>query len=745
MTLKQVGQRWTGLCPFHAEKSPSFSLNAEEKLYYCLAGETRVLTWNGVREIRDLAGTSQRILTQRGKWVDAPFKSFGTQRLWKVTVGRNGQYKDLYATAEHRWMLRNDRNGTLREQTTSALRKGHLLAHAFPRNRTRILRDLSPFGIAHGIAYGDGTQFGPAVALDLHGEKDAQLLKWFPLNQTYSIDQGDGKTFTKVLDLPNFFKERPSLNEATTYLAGWLAGYLAADGHVAKDGTVMINSADRTDLEFVRDVCTRLGIATYGVTEQRRAGFDGREESSLFRVHLVTSDLDERFFLVDEHRIRFNSCDKKFARRGWIVKSVEPTDRIEEVFCAEVDGTHNFALEDNILTGNCFGCQASGDVITFVRETEHLDFAGAVERLARAANIQLRYDDNAAAGQDRKKRDVLFSAMEKAVAWYHDRLLTDPAARPARDYLKERGYNSDIARQFSIGWAPDDWDQLARYLKLSDKELTDSGLGFVNRRGKQQDSFRGRIMFPIYDTGGKAVAFGGRILPGSEDPAKYKNSSETPIYSKRRVLYGLNWAKADAVSSGEVVVCEGYTDVIAFFLAGAPRAVATCGTAVTEEHLRALRTFAPRIVLAYDADAAGQAAAERFYTWERDLDLSLHVLALPKGADPADLARRDPAALRKALEGSRSFLDFRVQRGSTLGISPRLRVGRRQPKARSRWWPSTRTSCCAISTSARSPARVDIPAEQLMRSVSQRGQRVTVSAVAPRIHRHARRVRRPRH
>ena len=138
------------------------------------------------------------------------------------------------------------------------------------------------------------------------------------------------------------------------------------------------------------------------------------------------------------------------------------------------------------------------------------------------------------------------------------------------------------------------------------------------------------------------MAFGGRVLPGSDDPAKYKNSSETPIYSKRRVLYGLNWAKEDAVKSGEVVVCEGYTDVIAFYLAGAPRAVATCGTAVTEEHLRVLRTFAPRIVLAYDADAAGQAAAERFYAWERDLDLSLHVLALPKGADPADLAKRDP-------------------------------------------------------------------------------------------------------
>jgi DNA primase len=399
-------------------------------------------------------------------------------------------------------------------------------------------------------------------------------------------------------------------------------------------------------------------------------------------------------------------------------------------FHAEKSPSFSVNAEEKLFY--CFGCQASGDVITFVRETEHLDFAGAVERLAAKANIQLRYDDNAAAGSDRKKRDALYTAMDKAVAWYHDRLLNDPAARPARDYLRERGYNSDVARQFNIGWAPDDWDQLARYLKLSDKELADTGLGFVNRRGKQQDAFRGRIMFPIYDASGKPVAFGGRILPGSPDPAKYKNSSETPIYSKRRILYGLNWAKADAVASGEVVVCEGYTDVIAFFLAGAPRAVATCGTAVTEEHLRVLRTFAPRIVLAYDADSAGQAAADRFYTWERDLDLSLAVLALPKGADPADLARRDPDALKDALSHARSFLDFRVQRALDAGnlTTPEGRAKAAEAAlAMVAEHPSPLVREQYVGTIG---ARVDISAEQLTRSISQRGAKVTVAPITPR-------------
>jgi DNA primase len=179
-------------------------------------------------------------------------------------------------------------------------------------------------------------------------------------------------------------------------------------------------------------------------------------------------------------------------------------------------------------------------------------------------------------------------------------------------------------------------------------------------------------------------------------------------------------------------VCEGYTDVIAFYLAGAPRAVATCGTAVTDEHLRILRTFAPRIVLAYDADAAGQAAAERFYAWEKELDLSLHVLALPKGADPADLARRDPAALKSALDNAKSFLDFRVQRALDA-------ADLRSPEGRAKAAEN------ALAMVAEHPndltrnqyfgiiaGRVDIPVEQLLRSVQQRGSRVTVQPVTPR-------------
>ena len=328
-------------------------------------------------------------------------------------------------------------------------------------------------------------------------------------------------------------------------------------------------------------------------------------------------------------------------------------------FHAEKSGSFNVREE----TGRykCFGCGAGGDAINFIRETEHVDFNGAVEVLAAKYGITLTYTSGGE-GRERQRRKRLIEATEAAVAWYHERLLSAPDARQARDYLRSRGISGEVARQFQLGWAPDGWDQLAVSLGQPNDVIRDAGLAFMNRRQRLQDTFRARLMFPIRNENGEAVAFGGRVLPGSQDPAKYKNSPESPIYSKSRTLYALSMAKTDAVAADQVVVCEGYTDVIGFFQAGVPRAVATCGTALTEEHVRLLKRFARKVVLAFDADAAGQGAAERFYEWEKKHDVEVAVATLPDGLDPADLARRDPAELANAVRGARPFLEFRLNR-----------------------------------------------------------------------------------
>ncbi|MHB2027503.1 MAG: DNA primase [Acidimicrobiales bacterium] len=331
--------------------------------------------------------------------------------------------------------------------------------------------------------------------------------------------------------------------------------------------------------------------------------------------------------------------------------------------------TPSFSVNSEEGRYYCFGCRAAGDQITWVRETQHLDFIDALRLLADRAGIELH--DDSSAGPQRKERHEALTTMERAVTWYHERLLSSPDARRARDYLRSRGISGEIARQFKLGWAPDEWDALTNALNISEKLLLATGLGFVNKRNRRQDALRARVIFPIFDPTGKAIAVGGRVLPPIiEQPTrgdvrsepKYKNSPETSIYSKRRTLYALNFAKDDIIKSGEIIVCEGYTDVIAFFAAGLPRAVATCGTALGEEHFRLMRNFAKRIVLAYDADSAGQSAAASVYQWERQHEVDVAVARLPKGMDPAELAQSDPNKLREAVATALPFLEFRLER-----------------------------------------------------------------------------------
>jgi DNA primase len=406
----------------------------------------------------------------------------------------------------------------------------------------------------------------------------------------------------------------------------------------------MLHCADRATLEHVRAVCTCLGIGTYGITEQVREGFPGREPSSLFRIHFVNEDLTEEFFLLDQHRIRFTSSPKAFARRGWVVRSVEPTDRVEEVFCAIVDHGHAFVLEDNILTGNCFGCSQGGDAIDFLMKQETLSFTEAVERLAHRAGIEVRYEGRSAGergSMGRKSR--LVAAHAEAVEFYHRALVDSADGRPARAYLSSRGVDRTVAARFRLGWAPaGSWEALVGHLRgkgFRPEELTEAGLARTGGRGLR-DAFHARVLFPIFDVAGDPVAFGGRLLDADEGRGpKYVNTSETPIWHKGRVLYALNWAKTAIVQAGHAVVVEGYTDVIACHQAGVPQAVATCGTALRAEHFKLLGRFTDRVVLAFDADAAGGRAAGRGIAElvaAPEASLSAHVLTMPSGLDPAE-------------------------------------------------------------------------------------------------------------
>lgn len=315
---------------------------------------------------------------------------------------------------------------------------------------------------------------------------------------------------------------------------------------------------------------------------------------------------------------------------------------------------------------HCFGCQAEGDVFSWVRQTQGLDFTEAVEYLARLTGITLRVDKDAA--RRRGERENLVEAVEAAVAFYHQRLKLGPDGGDARSYLRGRGYDASVVDRYQIGYAPrvDSWDALVAHLRsagVKEKTMLDAGLASRGRTGRLRDTFYGRIVFPIYDLRGDPVGFGGRKLDG-EGP-KYLNSPESRLYQKAKLLYGLNWAKGSISRSSRAIIVEGYTDVIAMHRAGFDEAVATCGTALGEDHFDLLRRFAEQVVLAFDADQAGAGAALRGDELETPvrLDLDLRVAIMPEGKDPADLvAAGDEEVVRQAVEQSEPLLRFRLDR-----------------------------------------------------------------------------------
>jgi DNA primase len=642
------GGNLKGLCPFHEEKSPSLSVSPSRNLFHCLAGETRVLTRQGPRPIAELAGTTATVMTERGNWVDAPFYDFGEQRLWELVLRRNGRRKTVYATDEHRWFLRYDKPGREKgaERFTRDLKRGQTLAAAFPTSRpVKLGVAPSPFGIARGITFGDGHRAHAGSFAELYRGKDVELLKWFPLSDTYQREDR-----ITVTDLPRYFKELPDVDESASYLYGWLAGYFAADGCVAEDGDALISSVSIANLEFVRTVCTRLGIGTFGIAGQIRTGIDGRQ-SAIYHVRLMTADLTPDFFLLSEHRRRFRATEKKYARTHWVVESVRPTDRVEPVYCAVVERTHSFVLEDNILTGNCFGCGAGGDVIRFVQNIEHLDFSDAVERLAARSGIQLRYVEGG--GLPRRQpgqRARLVEAHAEAQRFYAEQLRSSEAL-PAREFLAQRGFDQAVAERFGCGYAPSGWDSLTKHLLargFTQQELTVGGLSRPSARGGLIDRFHRRLLWPIRDTGGDVVGFGARrLFDDDRVEAKYLNTPETPIYKKSQLLYGVDLAKKDIARQHRAVIVEGYTDVMACHLAGVPTAVATCGTAFGSEHVSVIRrllmdsdSFTGEVIFTFDGDAAGMKAAERAFGDDQKFMAQTFVAIEPTGMDPCELRQK---------------------------------------------------------------------------------------------------------
>ena len=304
---------------------------------------------------------------------------------------------------------------------------------------------------------------------------------------------------------------------------------------------------------------------------------------------------------------------------------------------------------------HCFGCQVGGDVIAFIMKLEHLTFTETVERLADRIGYTLTYEAGGTTSGPSINRSRLVAANLAAATYYQEQLQL-PEAQHGRDFLTKRGFDRDAAKSFGVGYAPDQWDSLFKFLKgrgFTEEELMLAGLVKEGTKGPI-DRYRNRLIWPVKDISGDVVGFGARKLASDEvdQGPKYLNSPETPIYKKNQILYGLDMAKKEISKTRQVVIVEGYTDVMAAHLAGVTTAVATCGTAFGDEHIRIIRrllmdadAFRGEVIFTFDGDAAGQKAALRAFEDDQKFVAQTFVAVEPNGMDPCELrqAHGDPA------------------------------------------------------------------------------------------------------
>ena len=346
--------------------------------------------------------------------------------------------------------------------------------------------------------------------------------------------------------------------------------------------------------------------------------------------------------------------------------------------------TPSFHVSPPRQTFHCFGCGAGGSVFRFVMDYEHIDFPSAVRKLAARAGIPV-VEERGPHGEDRQQeaRRTLLKLHAEAAGWFHDNLLKKELAEPARDYLKKRGISAEIAKRWQLGFAPDEWDAFGSWARgrgYDARDLTASGLVKTKddadravdqtsnlKSQTSYDRFRGRIMFPICNDVGEVIAFSGRLLENEAESAKYINSPETLLFRKGNVLFGLHKTKRDLIEAKSAIVCEGQLDLITLYEAGITNVVAPQGTAFTENQARLLKRFVDEVVLCFDADAAGNKAAERSLDALLQNDLIVRVAEMPAGEDPDSLVRREgKEKFEKRVAAARDFFDYWIEREAAI-------------------------------------------------------------------------------
>lgn len=329
--------------------------------------------------------------------------------------------------------------------------------------------------------------------------------------------------------------------------------------------------------------------------------------------------------------------------------------------------TPSFNVSPSRQSFHCFGCHKGGDVFTWVREYENLNFMEAVRRLAQRAGIPLEFEQTPGYQQARALKDQLLAIHEEIARRWQGCLASEAGAQPARDYLKSRAVGAEAVEIFRLGYAPDLWDDTVNWARAKKHDLAlveQAGL-IIKREGGDgfYDRFRGRLIFPICDEQGRVIGFSGRVLDPEAKTAKYVNSPETPIFTKGRVFFGLDKSKRALLDEQRAIVCEGQLDLIRCFTSGVRNIVAPQGTALTAEHARILKRYVEEVILCFDADEAGRNAAERSFESLAEAGLAVRVAQVPAPHDPDSFIREHGGeAFQKIIAAAAGYFDFLLER-----------------------------------------------------------------------------------
>ena len=403
--------------------------------------------------------------------------------------------------------------------------------------------------------------------------------------------------------------------------------------------------------------------------------------------------------------------------------------------------TPSFIVSPSRQTFHCFGCGAGGSVFRFVMDYEHIDFPSAVRKLGARAGITVVEKSRTSGADDEERQGELRRRLLKlhaeAAQWFHENLIKREVGDSARKYLRARGITVQVAKGWQLGYAPDEWNAFGSWARERGYDLRDLiASGLIKTKEESDapnamrtahatasyDRFRGRIMFPICNDVGEVIAFSGRLLQNEQGAAKYLNSPETALFRKGSVLFGLHKSKRGLIEANCAVVCEGQLDLISLFEAGITNVVAPQGTAFTDSQARILKRFVSEVVLCFDADTAGQKAAERSLDALLQNDLVVRVAEMPAGEDPDSLVRREgKEVFEKRITGARDFFDYWIERETTdadLGsLGAKVQVARRLAETVSR----VRDPLMRGEVVSKVSARLGVPAQDFEALVSKQG------------------------